>query len=251
MPDLQTLLFAEPVMVLAYSVFGMVGFGSTLVGAPILAHLLPLTTVVPALALSDMLASWTNGWRLSQHVARGELYRLLPALALGSGLGAWLLFTLPLPMLMPLLGGFVLLYALNGLRPQQRAQPQSLLPLRWAWFFGSVGGIFSAMFGTGGWVYAAYLTRRLHDLQQIRATQSAVLMFSSAIRVGLFLAAGSLLEPDLLLLVLALLPGIALGLYLGHRISLKLDRRRFMLTFHILLLLTGSSLLLRSLLPAL
>ncbi len=236
-------------MVIAYSVFGMVGFGSTLVGAPLLAHLLPLTTVVPAMALSDMVASWSNGWRLSQHVARTELYRLLPALALGSALGAWLLFNLPLQLLMPLLGGFVLLYALHSLRPQRRNKPDAVPSLRWAWFFGSVGGVFSALFGAGGWVYAAYLMRRLDDPTQIRATQSAVLMFSSVIRVGLFLGAGRLLEPDLLLLVLALLPGIALGLYLGHRISLRLDRRRFLLTLHIVLLLSGSSLLLRSFLP--
>lgn len=243
MPDVSILLFAEPVITAAYVVFGLVGFGSTLVSAPLLAHLLPVSTVVPALALTDMIASWSNGWRLSQHVARRELVRLVPALFAGSALGAWLLFTLPLKLLMPLLGAFVVLYALNGLRP--KAAPSPISP-RWAWWYGSVGGVFSALFGAGGWVYSVYLLRRLDDPQQIRATQTAVLMFSSLVRVALFLLAGRLLDPQLLWLVLALLPAVGLGLYIGHHISLRLDRRRFLLLLHSVLLLTGSSLLIRS-----
>lgn len=244
MPDFLTLLVAEPVITIAYVVFGLVGFGSTLVSAPLLAHLLPVSTVVPTLALTDMIASWSNCWRLSQHVARRELVRLVPALFAGSALGAWLLFTLPVKLLMPLLGAFVVLYALNGLRP--KAAPSPISP-RWAWWYGSVGGVFSALFGAGGWVYSVYLLRRLDDPQQIRATQTAVLMFSSVVRVALFLLAGRLLDPQLLWLVLALLPAVGLGLFIGHHISLRLDRRRFLLLLHSVLLLTGSSLLLRSL----
>lgn len=246
MPDLLTLALAEPIITIAYVVFGLVGFGSTLVSAPLLAHLLPVSTIVPTLALTDMVASWSNGWRLSEHVARRELWRLVPWLCAGSVLGAWLLFTLPVKWLMPLLGAFVVLYALRGLRPQAHA-PRKELDARWAWWYGSMGGVFSALFGAGGWVYSVYLLRRLDDVQQIRATQTAVLMFSSVIRVALFLLAGRLLEPALLWLVLCLLPAVGLGLYIGHRVSLRLDKKRFLLVLHSVLLLTGSSLLLRSL----
>jgi uncharacterized protein len=245
-PDYLTLLFAEPVVTVAYLVFGMVGFGSTLVAAPMLAHLLPVTTVVPTLAITDMLASWSNGWRLNQHVVKQELYRLAPALVLGSALGAWLLFNLPLKLMTMLMGLFVALYALNGLRTQ--ATTRAPLSARWAWFFGFFGGTCSALFGAGGWVYSMYLMRRLEEPQQIRATQTTVLMVSSFIRVGLFLAAGRLLDTSLLLLVLALTPGMALGLYLGHHISLRLDRRRFMQVLYSVLLVTGVSLVVRALL---
>ena len=247
MPDLLTLALAEPVITIAYVVFGLVGFGSTLVSAPLLAHLLPVSTIVPTLALTDMAASWSNGWRLSEHVARRELWRLVPALFIGSALGAWLLFTLPTKWLMPLLGGFVVLYAIRGLRQRAAAPKPQLVPV-WAWWYGGVGGVFSALFGAGGWVYSLYLLRRLDDVQQIRATQTAVLMFSSVVRVALFLLAGRLLDPELLWLVLCLLPAVALGLYIGHHVSLRLDKRRFLLVLHGVLLLTGSSLLLRSLL---
>ncbi len=244
MPDLIVLLVAEPTLVVAYVVFGMVGFGTTLVSAPILAHVLPLSTVVPALALTDFVAAWANGFRLGAHVARKEVLRLVPAMVIGSALGAWLLFSVPVRTLMLLLGSFVVLYALNGLRPKA---PQPPLAPGWAWWFGGAGGVLSALFGAGGWVYSMYLVRRLDDPQQIRATQTAVLTVSSTIRVLLFAVAGTYFNLSLLLLVLALLPAMALGLYLGHRITLKLDRKRFLQVLYGVLLLTGSSLLWRAL----
>ena len=42
----------------------MVGFGTTLVAAPVLAHVLPVSTVVPALALTDFIAASSSGFRL-------------------------------------------------------------------------------------------------------------------------------------------------------------------------------------------
>jgi uncharacterized membrane protein YfcA len=246
MPEILTLLMAEPIVTLAYTVFGIVGFGSTLVAAPMLAHLLPVTTVVPTLAMTDLLASWSNGWRLNQHVVKKELFLLVPALIAGSALGAWLLFNLPLKMMPLLLGAFVTLYALYGYSHQTiRRNP---LPANWAWCFGFLGGTCSALFGAGGFVYSIYLMRRLEDPQQIRATQTTVLMVSSLIRVGMFLLAGSLLDLQLLLLVALLLPGMALGLYIGHHVNLRLDRQRFLQLLHGVLLLTGVSLIVRSLL---
>lgn len=250
MPDLLTLLFAEPVIIGGYVVFGLVGFGATLVSAPLLAHLLPITTVVPTLAMTDMVASWSNGWRLSQHVVRRELWRLVPSLLLGSALGAWLLFTLPLKWLMPMLGAFVVLYALYSLWPRALYLWSPPVSPRLAWWYGGIGGVLSALFGVGGWVYSLYLTRRLDDVQQIRATQTAVLMVSSLVRVALFLLAGRLLDTQLILLVLCLLPAVALGIYIGHHISLRLDKRRFLQVLHGVLLLTGLSLILRSLITA-
>lgn len=244
LPDLLTLLVAEPTLVVAYVVFGMVGFGTTLVSAPVLAHVLPVSTVIPALALTDFIASCTNGLRLGALVARAELLRLVPAMFLGSALGAYILFAVPVKTLMLLLGVFIVLYALYSLR---RRAPRPLLDPRWAWWFGSTGGVLSALFGAGGWVYAIYLSRRLTDPQQIRATQNAVLTVSSFIRVGLFTAAGRYFDLSLLLLVLVLLPAMALGLYLGHRITLRLSRERFLRVLYGVLLCTGGSLVLRAL----
>lgn len=244
MPDFLVLLVAEPTLTVAYVIFGLVGFGTTLVSAPLLAHVLPLTTVVPTLALTDFTAAWTNGTRLNKRVVRKEVMRLAPPLLVGSAFGAWILFALPVKTLMLMLGVFVVLYGLSGFRPQQ-LKPH-IAPV-WSWWFGTVGGVFSALFGAGGWVISIYLLRRLDDPDEIRATQTAMLMLTSLIRVSLFFVAGRYFDVKLLLLVLALLPAVGLGLYIGHRITLKLDRKRFMRVLFGVLILTGSSLIVHSL----
>lgn len=244
MPELFTLLVAEPAVLLGYTVFGVVGFGTTLVAAPLLAHVLPLSTVIPALALTDAIASWTSGARPGAQVVKAELWRLVPAMGVGSAIGVAILFAVPLRALMLLLGGFVVAYAVYSLVPKA---PRGPLSPRWAWWFGGAGGVLSALFGAGGWVYAIYLSRRLEDPQQVRSTQIAVLTVSSSIRVGLFAVAGRYFDWNLLLLVAVLLPAMAVGLWLGHRIAVRLNRQRFLQVLYGVLLLTGGSLLLRAL----
>ena len=48
------LLLAPLVIVVAYTVFGLSGFGSTVIAVPILAHFLPISYLVPLMALLDL-----------------------------------------------------------------------------------------------------------------------------------------------------------------------------------------------------
>ena len=252
MPEHGTLLVAEPAILVAYVVFGMISFGATLVAAPILAHVLPVSTVVPLMAVLDFLAACLNGFKLGSQVDLPELRRLVPAMLGGNIVGATILFTLPTGLLSLGLALFVLGYALDGLwRSRRAALPVAPLGAGWSWVFGGIGGCFSALFGAGGFIYAMYLARRLDQPLRIRATQNAVLTLSSLIRVCIFIAAGRVFAWQQMALVASLLPALALGLVLGHRITLALDRRRFMQLLHGVILVTGTSLLLRSVLDLL
>lgn len=244
MPEWVVLLTAWPALAAGYVVFGMVGFGTTLVALPVLAHVMPLSTAVPAVAVTDFVAAIGNGLRLGAQVERREVWRLLAPMFAGSAVGAWMLFAVPVRTLMLALGIFVFLYALNGLRPKASVRPAAP---GWAWWYGFAGGVLSALFGAGGWVYSMYLVRRIEDPARIRATQTTVLVFSSLLRVALFAAAGRYFDLALLMLVACLLPAMVLGLYLGHRITLGMDRLRFMRLLYGVLLATSISLLVRAL----
>jgi hypothetical protein len=89
----------------------LAGFGTTLVALPVIAHVVSLSTAVPAIALTDSAAAIGNGLRMNAEVQRAEVKRLLLPMAGGSAVGAWILLAVPVRTLMLALGVFVLLYA--------------------------------------------------------------------------------------------------------------------------------------------
>src|SRR6218665_2201255 len=138
---------------LAYTVFGMTGFGAAMVAVPILVHILPLEFAVPLILLMDIVATVSVGLKSRRHVVLAELRRLLPSLLVGGLVGAGVLV--------------VGMRAGSFFMGRPAAQP-----IGWQWSVpaGMAGGIFSALFGTGGPVYTMYLARRLPDLEAFRAT---------------------------------------------------------------------------------
>jgi len=67
------LLLAPVVVTLAYTVFGLTGFGAAAISVPLLAHLLPVSFLVPLIVLLDIVASTSLGARHREHVSWAEL----------------------------------------------------------------------------------------------------------------------------------------------------------------------------------
>lgn len=227
-------------MAFAYVVFGMVGFGTALVASPVLALFVPVAKIVPLLALMDMFAALVNVAREGRKADLAELKRLVPMMAIGSLVGATILLLTRPDALLLVLGTFVVAYAiysLSGIRPQRRFSEGASVP------FGLVGGVFSALFGSGGFVYSIYLSGRIDTKDSLRITQTTLIGLSTLTRVVLFALAGVYLDPALLLLALALAPAMLSGLFIGRRITLRLAREQFIALIHWMVLLCGVVLL--------
>jgi uncharacterized protein len=116
MPTAVAALVFSPLIVLAaYVIFGIAGFGSTLITVPLLAHLFPLKFVIPVVVVLDATASITQGFRLRAVVYKRELLPLLPFMLAGMTAGVFLLIRMPGDLLMLLLGLFVLGYGASYL----------------------------------------------------------------------------------------------------------------------------------------
>jgi uncharacterized membrane protein YfcA len=229
-------------MVLSYVVFGIAGFGTALVASPLLAQVMPVSHIVPLLALLDFFAATTNLMRDGRKAEMSELKRLVPLMIIGSGAGALiLLFTKP-DILLLLLGIFVVCYSaysLSGYRPAHKFRPVFAVP------FGLVGGVFSALFGSGGFIYAVYLQSRLESKEHIRVTQTTLIGLSTLTRLVIFLAAGVYADVKLLLLAAVLAPSMLAGVWIGRRITLKLSREQFVRLVNIVILVSGIGLIAR------
>ncbi len=120
----------------------------------------------------------------------------------------------------------------------------------WALPLGFAGGVFGAMFGIGGPLYAIYVSRRTSDAGVMRATMSTLILTSGLTRFAMFLANGLLLSWPIagawLLLLPCVLGGATLGMKLHDRLSLAHVRR----VIYVVLLLSGASLIVRALTAA-
>lgn len=238
-----TLAVATPTLVVGYTIFGIAGFGAALLVAPILAHVMPVAAIVPMLAMLDMVAAGVGGFRLSDKIAKRELAWLAPLMVIGSITGVRLLLTLPPQIMMLALGIFCVGYAVYSLLSPAARQHISQF---WVLPFGLVGGVFSSMFATGGPIYAAYLSRRVDDKDAIRATVTTLIGLATITRVTLFLIAGVYTDLTLVAMAAALAPAMLLGTWLGHTITLRLSREKFLRMLYALMIASGSSLIIRA-----
>ncbi len=207
---------------------------------PLLALYLPLQFVVPLIMVVDFSASAVLGRGTRQHARWDEVRFLLPASALGIILGITLLINLPRQPLLTGLGVFVLLF---GLRSVFNLHGEQHISRWWAVPAGLTGGMIGALFGTGGPPYVIYLSHRLRDKSELRATFSALFLIDGGLRIITFSITGLLWQSHIVLALLGALPLMALGLYAGHRIHIGLSTSQMQGIIGGLLLLSGASLL--------
>ena len=101
------------------------------------------------------------------------------------------------------------------------------------------------MFGTGGVLFAIYNAGRIEDKAELRASNAAMIAFSAVVRLVLFGAVGLLAQDGLWTLLALMLPALALGILLGHRLHTRVPAGAVVRAVHAVLLLAGVSLLLR------
>jgi uncharacterized membrane protein YfcA len=230
------------IIVFAYTVFGLTGFGSAIVAMPLLVQVIPLRTAVPLMLVFDLTAAVLLGLKNLHAIERREVLRIIPFMLAGMGIGVLALVRAPERSLLVLLGMFILAYA--GWSLLRRGTPAPLGAF-WALPFGLVGGMFTAMFGTGGPFYTIYLTRRLADKAVLRAPISGTIFFSGLARLALFTGAGLYQDRSLLTLAAALLPFALGGLWLGNHMHSRLPAARVVQAIWGLLILGGASLVMR------
>ena len=244
LPSAAILAPAALTVASAYIIYGMTGFGASVVAVPVLTLFLPLRAVVPTMLVFDLLSGLLVGLRNRHILARDEVIRIVPFMLIGMVAGVTLLVGLPQRPLLLTLGSFVLAYVGWSLLLPRRKQTISS---RWAAPLALAGGVFGALFGTGGPLYVVYLTRRIQDPRILRATASTLIFASGVIRLGLFSAVGLYHQPVVLPLAAFLLPFAMGGLFVGSRLHHRLPANRVIQAVWAVLVLSGLNLLWRNL----
>ncbi len=237
---LEIAVYSGLVLLLAYWVRGMAGFGSGLIAVPLLTLAWPVTVVVPLVVALDYIGSASQGIRNVGEVSWREQFVLIPFMVVGVGLGLWVLQAVSTTLLAKVLGGFVIVYAIYQMLPLPELRGSRLA----ATYCGFLGGLVGTLFGTGGPFYVIYLNLRGLGRSAFRATFAMNFLIDGGVRLAAFVGAG-LFGRQTLGYLLATLPIAGAGLYVGGRVQTGLSPRAFQVVIRVLLLASGLALLLK------
>ncbi|MBT9568084.1 MAG: sulfite exporter TauE/SafE family protein [Thiobacillus sp.] len=235
---------AVAILLAAYFIRGITGFGSGLISVPLLALFLPLKFVVPLVLLLDFTASLVIGGFNFTRVKWTEIRILIPFSILGVVAGTHLLINLPPEPMLIALAIFVFVFALRSLL---NLHGDKQISRGWAVPAGLTGGTVGALFGTGGPPYVIYLNHRISEKSDLRATFSALFFAEGVMRIVSFLVAGLLLTPAVWLTYLGALPLMLGALYLGGRVHVGLTAGQMTRLVGLLLLVSSVTLLFKAL----
>lgn len=235
---------AAAILLAAYVIRGVTGFGSGLIAVPLLALFLPLKFVVPLILLLDFTASIIIGGLSFKRVRWDEIGVMIPFGIVGVALGTSMLLNLPSGPMLIALAAFVFIFAVRSLLNLHGDKPVSR---GWAIPASLTGGAVGAWFGTGGPPYVIYLTHRIRDKSDLRATLSGLFFTEGLMRIASFLIAGLLMAAEVWVAYIAALPLVLGALYLGGHAHVSLSQAQMTRLVGVLLLVSSVSLLFKAL----
>jgi uncharacterized membrane protein YfcA len=214
-----------------------------MIGIPLLAFLMPVHTAVSMFGLLVLVLFTFLSIRDWRDVVRGELKRLIVPTLLGVAGGVLLFKHLDNRLLMQLLAGFLIAYALYALAVHYFGLPEFTCSQRWAYPVGFAGAFIDTLFGGGGGTLVViYLHMRRVGRAPFRATVAALWLAEMIARILGYGAAGYYSLETLLLCAL-LLPLMGAGTWVGERLGNRISQESFSKLMALLLLIAGVSLL--------
>jgi uncharacterized protein len=224
----------------AYVVFGITGFGQTVVAMPLLAQFSALKFCVPLILLCDLVFGSISAVRFRRRANFREILALMPSLAIGVVFGSYVLTGISDRILLICLGIFITAFGVYSLAKKSR---RVFMPRLLAVPFGFLSGAIAAIFGTGGPVNVIYLSGRIEDKNELRATVATLLLLSVVFRCSAFGLRGLFSDPNIWYWWMGLLPACFLGVRLGNQLHSRLDDRKFLTVVQTALIGSGVLLL--------
>jgi uncharacterized membrane protein YfcA len=233
------------VIFFAFVVRGMSGFGAGMIAVPLLAFMIPLQLAVPLCSLLVFVLFVILVIRDRREIVWDELRLLLPPTIAGAAAGLWLFAVLDNRMLVLMLGGFLVLYSTYMLAVSVLGLPQLRCSQRWALPVGFFGSFFDTLFGGGGGTLVViYINARGIGRAGFRATVAALWFAEMVARIGGYAWAG-FYDAQTLLLFTLLLPVMWAGTVAGERLGNRVSAETFSRVLALMLLASGTSLLLK------
>ncbi len=239
-------LLLGAIILFSYTTQAITGFGSTVIALTLGAHLYSIPDLLPILvALNLPLCLYfvlRHGKKIDLPLLGKEI---LPWMTLGLVGGVLLLYVLPLPVLRPVFGVLIVIFAVReGIRLLRHGHKTSPMhpPVFRFWTVGA--GVMHGLYASGGPLLVYALSRKNLETTYFRSTLMAVWLAFNVVLIGTYFYQDRWTIEGLraVLFLLPVIPaGIGLGEFLHHRIPV----RAFWILVQTVLLVSGASFLIR------
>lgn len=219
---------------------GLTGFGSGTLTATLLVMLFPFRDVIPVVAMVVLVPNIMMAWLIRRELdwRRGPI--AAAGLALGIVVGAQLLAVLPAELLRRGLGIAIVFYVALML---WRTPTPHTVPARFGFDAAGlagcalISGVIVGAVGVSPMPLLIYVSLR-YPKKTARAVLTLAFVFGTAAQNVAYFKLG-LLTGELALMALLTVPGIVLGILVGHRLHYRLDQKTFARALALILLLPG------------
>ncbi len=235
-----TQMFTAFIIILtAFTVRGVTGFGSGLIAIPLLVLMLPISVVVPVMGLLDYSSALAHGLKLRKEIQWKQILFLFPFSILGVTLALYIFNTVDAQILKKFLGGFIICYALYSILS---IKPHTHSSHFWAIPGGIFGGLIGTLFGTGGPFYVRYLQLQGLGKTTFRASIATIFFLDGSARIAAYTMNG-FYTLEILWLIALSLPIVVIGMTIGGHIHTNISHQTMQKGIGVLLLFSGSALI--------
>ena len=224
-------------VLVGYFIKGVAGIGNTLVVTSAMSYTRTNAEITPVELLLCVPTNLAVTWVYRKHINWKLAIAPLCMVLAGDFLGVLLLKNVDVTAMKMIFGVVLMLLSVEQLwrelrgKPTRAAHPALMLAL------GISAGVLCGMFGVGA-LLAAYLSRVTTDDMTYKGTMSIIFTMENAFRVVAYSVAGLLTRASLLNAAM-LLPFMGLGLFLGIRLSSRMNARTMRLIIGVMLLISG------------
>ena len=241
MPAMEIILPVS-IILLAYFVKGLSGFGPALIMIPFLTMIYDPSTAIVTTTLFDFLAGLVLFYRVRKQIEWPFIIPIIIMMAAGATLGAYLLGTLPEQLIKQVMGVVIALFAIYIMIAKEKNISQQK-KIQWPKYpIGMFSGILGGFLGMSGPPLIIYM--KLNYAKSFFRTQLiGVFLFGAGWRLLLYQMNNIKWElaPELLIFFV---PAMLAGVFAGDRIQLKISETQFNRIVASIILLTAVKLIL-------
>lgn len=232
-------------VLVGYFVKGVAGIGNTLVVTSAMSYTRTNAEITPVELLlcvpTNLVVTWVYRRHINWKLAIAPMCMVLA----GDVLGVLLLKNVDVTAMKMVFGVVLILLSVEQLWRELRGKPGKAAHPALMLMLGISAGVLCGMFGVGA-LLAAYLSRVTTDDMTYKGTMSVIFTVENAFRIVAYSVTGLLTTASLINAAM-LLPFMGLGLYLGIRLSSRMNARTMRIIIGAMLLISGIPLVLAGL----